>query len=82
MSVKKNTPCILNTNCNTHCESGKEPLLQGEVALQMSSFRDAEPQLVSHQKKINHGVPPVQLRPGKNICLTTIDPSLTIIAWK
>ena len=34
----------------THCEFGKELRLQGEAALQTSSFRDAEPQLVTSQK--------------------------------
>ena len=32
------------------------------------------------QKK-NHEIPPVQLRPGTNICLTTAEPFLTKIAW-
>ena len=34
-----------------HYEYGKELWLQGEAALQTQSFTDAEPQLVSHQKK-------------------------------
>ena len=59
-----------------HCESGKELLLQGEAALQTQIFRDAEPQLVIPP------VPPVQLIPGINVCLTTTDPCLPIIAWK
>ena len=57
--------------------------LQGEAALQTQSFRDAEPQLVIPPKtKDNHGMPPVQLRPGRNICMTTTDPCPPIIAWK
>ena len=34
------------------------------------------------QKKKNQGMPPVQLRPGINIYLTTTDICLPIIAWK
>ena len=34
------------------------------------------------KNKKNHGVPPVQLRPGINICLNTTDPCLPIIARK
>ena len=66
-----------------HCESGKELWLQGGAALQTQSFRDAKPQLVIPQKtNENHRVPPVQLRPGISICLTTTDPCVPIIAWK
>ena len=67
----------------THCEFGKELRLQGEAALQTPSFRDAEPHLVIPPKtKKNHGVPPMQIRPEKHICLTTTNPCLPIIAWK
>ena len=76
---------VINTcmGYNIHCESGKDLWLEGEAALQTQSFRDAEPQIVIPPKtKKNHGVPPVQLRPGIHICLTTTDPCLPIIAWK
>ena len=64
-----------------HCESRKKLRLQGEAALKTPSFRDAEPQLFIPQKtKKNHGVPPMQTRPGICICLTTTDPCLPIIA--
>ena len=66
-----------------HCESGKELLLQGKAALQTQSFRDAEPKLdIPPKTKKNHEVPPVKLRPGIDICLTTTDPCLPIISWK
>ena len=56
---------------------------KGKAALQTESFRDAEPQPgIRPKTKKNHGVPPVQLRSGINICLTTTDPCLPIIAWK
>ena len=58
----------------THCESGTELWLQGQAALQKPSFRDAEQNLISHQKLRNHERPPMQLRQGINICLTTTDP--------
>ena len=68
---------------SSHCESGSELWLQGEAALQTQDFRDVEPQLgIRPKTKKNHGVPPVQLRSGINICLTTTDPCLPIIAWK
>ena len=74
---------ILPMNACLQCESGKELWLQGEAAFKTQSFRDAEPQLVIPPKiKKNHGVLPVQLRPGINICLTTTDPCLAIIARK
>ena len=42
-----------------------------------------EPQLVIPPKtQKNHRLPPVPLRTGINICLTTADPCLPIIAWK
>ena len=67
---------------NMHCESGKELWLQGEAASQKQSCRDAEPQLVIQpKKKENHEMPPMQLRPGIHICLTSTDPFLPIIAW-
>ena len=66
-----------------HCESGNELWLQGEPALQTQSFRDAEPQLIIPPKRnTNHGVLPVQLRPGIHISLTTTDPCVPIISWK
>ena len=63
----------------TNCESGNELWLQGEAALQWQSFRDTEPQRVIPPK--NHEMPPVQLRSGIHICLTTINLFLLIIAW-
>ena len=68
---------------SSHCESGSELWLQGEAALQTQNFRDAEPKLgIRPKTKKNHGVPPVQLRSGINICLTTSDPCLPIIVCK
>ena len=59
---------LLSLLCYQHCESAKEV------------YEDAEPQLIVPQKrKKNHEMPPVQLRPGINICLNTSDPCLPII---
>ena len=37
---------------------------------------------MSKKTKKNHGMPPVKLRPGINICLTITDLCLPIIAWQ
>ena len=58
-----------------HCYSGEALWLQEEAALQMHSFRDAEPQpVIPQDPKKNHGMPLKQLRPGIHISLTTTDP--------
>ena len=49
-------------------------MLQEETALQMHSFRDAEPQpVIPQDPKKNHGMPLKQLRPWIHISLTTTD---------
>ena len=65
-----------------HSDSGEGLWLQGEAELQAQSFRDAEPQPVTLQKRKNHEMSPKLLRPGITIRLKTTDPCLPINAWK
>ena len=74
---KYKIPCMLNT------VSLRKRF--GSKGKQLYNCKASETQsqiVIPPKTKINHGVPPGQLRPGINICLTTTDPCLPIIAWK
>ena len=61
--------------CHVHCESRDGLWLQGEAALQLHSFRDAQPHhVIPPNEKKYLGMYTKQHRPGMNISLTTTDP--------
>ena len=70
-------------NCTKHCESVEWLWLQGEVASQTHSFRDAEPHPVIPQNvKKKYGIFLIQPRPGISTSLSTTNLCLPSAAWQ
>ena len=78
-----NVEMVLPNICITHCESGEGIWLQGEIASEEHSFRDAEPHpVIPENAKNNYEIFPKKLRPCNNTNLSTTDFCLPSTAWQ